>query len=174
MLIYVQNASDEAMLRAQGFTQLRQLSDTSRYGDIMLTKTHGQHGSDAAYAIPELAQRLGEACGVVFQHPDEKTLYLLGDSIWTKGIEENLRQYQPDVLIMNTGWAHLLDFGPIIFGMEDVLKAHSLLPQAQIVATHMEALNHCLVTRSALLDYARDNQIETFVSAPADGDTVTY
>ena len=58
MLIYVQNASDEAMLRAQGFTQLRQLSDTSRYGDIMLTKTHGQHGSDAAYAIPELAQRL--------------------------------------------------------------------------------------------------------------------
>ncbi|HGF0769994.1 TPA: MBL fold metallo-hydrolase [Kluyvera georgiana] len=174
MLIYVQNASDEAMLRAQGFTQLRQLSDTSRYGDIMLTKTHGQHGSDAAYAIPELAQRLGEASGVVFQHPDEKTLYLIGDSIWTKGIEENLRQYQPDVLIMNTGWAHLLGFGPIIFGMEDVLKAHSLLPQAQIVATHMEALNHCLVTRSALLEYARDNQIETVVSAPADGDTVTY
>ena len=75
---------------------------------------------------------------------------------------------------MNTGWAHLLGFGPIIFGMEDVLKAHSLLPQAQIVATHMEALNHCLITRSALLEYARDNQIETFVSAPADGDTVTY
>lgn len=66
MLIYVQNASDEALLRAQGFTQLRQLSATSRFEDIALIKTSGQHGSDDAYAVPELAERLGEACGIVF------------------------------------------------------------------------------------------------------------
>ena len=174
MLIYVQNAGDEALLRAQGFTELRLLSHRSHFGDIMLIKTSGQHGSDAAYAVPELAERLGEASGVVFQHPDEKTLYLIGDTIWTAGIEENLRHYQPGVVIMNTGWAHILGFGPIIFGKEDLLRVHALLPQAQIVGTHMEAVNHCLVTRRALLEYARDNQIADFVSAPADGDTVTY
>lgn len=173
MLIYVQNSSDEAILRAQGFTQLRQLSAESRFGDIQLIKTSGQHGSDDAYAIPELAERLGEACGVVFQHPAEKTLYLVGDSIWIDDVADNMRHYQPGVVIMNTGWAHLLGFGPIIFGKEDVLKAHQTLPRAHIVATHMEAVNHCLVTRRELLQYAQDNEIQSFVSAPDDGDSVT-
>ena len=173
MLIYVQNDSDEAILRAQGFTQLRQLSANSHFEDITLIKTDGQHGSDDAYAIAELAERLGEACGVIFQHPAEKTLYLVGDSIWIDGVADNMRHYQPGVVIMNTGWAHLLGFGPIIFGKEDVLKAHNIVPQAQIVATHMEAVNHCLVTRQALLQYAQDNEIESFVSAPNDGDSVT-
>lgn len=173
MVIYVQNSSDEAILRAQGFTQLRQLSAESHFGDIQLIKTSGQHGSDDAYAIPELAERLGEACGVVFQHPTEKTLYLVGDSIWINDVAENMRHYQPGVVIMNTGWAHLVSFGAIIFGKEDVLKAHQILPQAQIVATHMEAVNHCLVTRRELLRYAKDNEIQSFVSAPNDGDSVT-
>ncbi|MFP5593753.1 MBL fold metallo-hydrolase [Kluyvera sp. 142486] len=174
MLIFVQNASDEALLRSQGFTQLQQLSATSRFGDIALIKTDGQHGSDEAYAVPELAERLGEACGVVFQHLEEKTLYLIGDSIWIDGVADNLRHYQPGVVIMNTGWAHVLDFGPIIFGQEDVLKAHQIVPEAQIVGTHMEAVNHCLVTRRALLAYAEDNQILDYVNAPNDGDTVTF
>lgn len=174
MVIYVQNASDETLLRSQGFTELRQLSATSHFDDIALIKTSGQHGTDEAYAVPEVADRLGDACGVVFQHPEEKTLYLVGDSIWIDKVADNLRQYQPGVVIMNTGWAHLLRFGPIIFGKEDVLKAHNLLPHAQIVATHMEAVNHCLVTRRALLEYAEDNQIQAFVSAPEDGDSVTF
>lgn len=174
MLIYVQNASDEALLRAQGFTQLRQLSATSRFEDIALIKTSGQHGSDDAYAVPELAERLGEACGIVFQHPDEKTLYLVGDTVWVPEVAETLQQYQPEVIIMNTGWAHILGFGAIIFGLDDVLKAHQLLPQSHIVATHMEAVNHCLVTRAALRQYAEDNQISEYVHAPEDGDTVTF
>lgn len=174
MRIYVQNASDEVQLRSQGFTHLQQLSASSHFDDIALIKTHGQHGSDEAYAIPEMAERLGEACGVIFQHPTEKTLYLVGDSIWINDVAENMRHYQPGVVIMNTGWAHVLGFGPIIFGKEDVLKAHRILPQAQIVATHMEAINHCLVTRQSLLKYAQDNQIQAFVNAPADGDAVTF
>lgn len=75
---------------------------------------------------------------------------------------------------MNTGWAHILGFGAIIFGLDDVLKAHQLLPQSHIVATHMEAVNHCLVTRAALRQYAEDNQISEYVHAPEDGDTVTF
>ena len=174
MLIYVQNEGDEATLRAQGFTNLRQLSASSHFEDIALIKTTGQHGSDEAYANPALGERLGEACGVIFQHPTEKTLYLVGDTIWIEGVADNMREYQPEVVIMNTGWAHLLGFGAIIFGKEDVLRAHQILPQAQIVATHMEAVNHCLVTRRALLQYAQDNEIQAFVSAPEDGDSVTY
>lgn len=79
-LIYVQNEQDAESLNKQGFTHLTVLTDETKFGDITLHKTTGQHGSDRTYADPAMAKRLGAACGVVFQHPTEKTLYLAGDT----------------------------------------------------------------------------------------------
>ncbi|HFZ8993950.1 TPA: MBL fold metallo-hydrolase [Citrobacter freundii] len=172
--IYVQNARDAQMLHAQGFTALTVLTEATELGEITLRKTSGQHGSDRLYAIPEMAERLGEACGVIFTHPQEKTLYLVGDTIWREEIETNMTRYQPDVVILNAGFAHVIGFGPIIMGAEDVLKTHFMLPDAQIVATHMEAINHCLLTRAALREYAHDNQIAEYVHVPEDGETLTF
>ena len=77
--IYVQNDRDAALLRSQGFSNLTVMTDETTFGEIRIAKTHGgQHGTDRAYAVPELAERLGEACGVVLRHPDEKTLYIAG------------------------------------------------------------------------------------------------
>jgi len=174
MRIYVQNEADAQLLRSQGFSNLHILSDATRFDDIELIKTDCQHGSDAAYAHPQLAERLGESSGVVFRHPAEKTLWLAGDSIWIPSIASTLRQFSPDVVILNTGWAHLLEFGPIIFGKEDILKTHQIVPEARIVATHMEAVNHCLTTRKEVLEYAQDNLIGSLVSAPADGESLIF
>jgi hypothetical protein len=51
-------------------------------------------------------------------------------------------------------------------GEQDVLNVHFLLPQAQIVAVHMEAINHCLLTRHALREYAEANQFSDALSIP--------
>lgn len=59
-------------------------------------------------------------------------------------------------------------------GQEDVLNVHFLLPQAKIVAIHMEAINHCLLTRSALREYVEANQVSDAVSIPQDGETVIF
>ncbi|HGY3716505.1 TPA: MBL fold metallo-hydrolase [Citrobacter gillenii] len=172
--IYVQNDQDAQVLRGQGFTQLSVLTENTTLGDITLRKTGGQHGSDRAYAVPQMAERLGDACGVIFQHADEKTLYLVGDTIWRDEVEANMQTFQPDVVVLNAGFAHVIGFGPIIMGAEDVLKTHFVLPEAQIVATHMEAINHCLLTRAALKEYVFDNQIAQFVNVPEDGETLTF
>ncbi|POT58487.1 hypothetical protein C3432_11410 [Citrobacter amalonaticus] len=172
--IYVQNDQDAQALRKQGFTNLTVLTDNTVFDTITLRKTGGQHGSDRAYAVPQMAQRLGEACGVIFQHPQEKTLYLVGDTLWRDEVEANMTTFQPEVVVLNAGFAHVIDFGAIIMGAEDVLKTHFALPDARIVATHMEAINHCLLKRSALRDYARDNQIAEFVTVPEDGETLTF
>jgi hypothetical protein len=71
-----------------------------------------------------MAERLGEACGVVFRHPQEKTLWLVGDTIWRPEIEADMLKAAPDVVVLNAGYAHVIGFGPIIMGKEDVLKAH--------------------------------------------------
>ncbi|ABP58740.1 MBL fold metallo-hydrolase [Enterobacter sp. 638] len=173
--IYVQNDSDADLLRSQGFHNLTVMTENSRFGDVQLSKTHGgQHGTDRAYAVPELAERLGEACGVVFRHPDEKTLFIAGDTIWRADVAAELQKQQPDVVVLNAGYAHIIGFGPIIMGQEDVLNVHFLLPQARIVATHMEAINHCLLTRSALREYADANQMSDVLSIPQDGETVIF
>ena len=162
--IYVQNDSDAALLRGQGFHNLTVMTDETTFGDIRIAKTYGgQHGTDRAYAVPELAERLGEACGVVFRHPDEKTLYIAGDTIWRDAVAADLQKHQPDVVVLNAGYAHVIGFGPIIMGEEDLLNVHFLLPQAKIVATHMEAINHCLLTRRALREYVDANEISDAV-----------
>jgi len=166
MLIFVQNESDRDLLREQGFSQLKVLGETTHFGDITLIKTDGQHGPDEAYANAELAGRLGDACGLVFMHPQEKTLYLAG-------VETALRQYQPDVVVLNAGWAHIIGVGAIIMGSEDLLRTHRIVPQARIIATHMEAVNHCLLTRAELREYVDINQFGELVSIPQDGETVT-
>lgn len=173
MLIFVQNESDRDLLREQGFSQLTVLGETTHFGDITLIKTDGQHGPDEAYANAELAARLGDACGLVFMHPQEKTLYLAGDTIWVPPVEAALRQYQPDVVVLNAGWAHIIGVGAIIMGSEDLLKTHRLVPQVRIIASHMEAVNHCLLTRAQLREYVDINQFGDIVSIPQDGETVT-
>ena len=86
----------------------------------------------------------------------------------------DLQKHQPDVVVLNVGYAHVIGFGPIIMGQEDVLNVHFLLPQANIVASHMEAINHCLLTRSALREYVEANQVSDAVSIPQDGETVIF
>jgi len=64
--VFVQNDSDAALLRSQGFTHLTVMTEETAFGDIRIVKTRGgQHGTDRAYAVPELAERLGEACGAL-------------------------------------------------------------------------------------------------------------
>ncbi|MCU6665433.1 MBL fold metallo-hydrolase [Silvania hatchlandensis] len=171
--IFVQHEHDAQLLQSQGFTHLTVLTDNSYFDGIQLSKTHGgQHGTDRAYAVPELAERLGEACGVVFRHPDEKTLLIAGDTILRPEVAADLALHQPDVVVLNAGYAHVIGFGPIIMGAEDVLNVHYLLPQARIVAVHMEAINHCLLTRSALREYVDANLIGDAVTIPQDGESV--
>lgn len=121
-----------------------------------------------------MAERLGEACGVVLRHPQEKTLWLVGDTIWRDAVEADMLRLRPDVVVLNAGYAHVIGFGPIIMGKEDVLKAHFVLPEAKIVASHLEAVNHCLLSRDELRQYVADNQIAEAVSIPQDGESMVF
>jgi L-ascorbate metabolism protein UlaG (beta-lactamase superfamily) len=55
---------------------------------------------------------------------------------------------------------------------EDVVQVCRAAPHARVVAVHMEAINHCLVTRRDLAHAARDARIN--VEIPADGEIVEF
>lgn len=82
-----------------------------------MPRAPGQHGTEKMMAASPLAKLLGEATGVVFQRPGYKTVYVAGDTIWTRQVDEAIRNYQPEVIVLNTGHARVLGFeGSIIMG----------------------------------------------------------
>ncbi|MEB7500583.1 MBL fold metallo-hydrolase [Leclercia pneumoniae] len=172
-VIYTQNESDASLIRSQGFTAVSVLADTNVIAGVNVVKTDGQHGSDEAYAIPEVAKRLGDACGLVFSAEGEKRLYIAGDTIWVPPYVSSLKKYAPDVVVLNIGCATVDGIGAIIMGKEDALRTLEILPAATLVASHMEAVNHCLLSRAELRAYTAENGLQQKVRVPEDGETLS-
>ena len=173
--LYTQHQADATMIRSQGFTNVRVLSYKAEFGGVTLSKTGGQHGTDEMYAVAEMAIALGDAMGVVFQAPGHKTLYLVGDTIWRDEVDQVLTEYEPQVIVLNAGYAMLNGFDDsIIMGKDDVLRATKAAPHATIVATHMGAINHMALSREELKTYVEENNIQDQVEIPEDGALIDF
>jgi hypothetical protein len=65
---------------------------------------------------------------------------------------------------VNAGGASFLEGGPIVMGVEDVREVAARVPV--VVAVHLEAMNHCPLTRAELAAAVPG------VLVPRDGETV--
>jgi L-ascorbate metabolism protein UlaG (beta-lactamase superfamily) len=173
--LFTQHEEDAKLIRSQGFKNVRVLTDEAQFGGVKITKAGGQHGTDEMYAAPPLAKLLGEAMGVVFQAPGYKTLYLAGDTIWRKEVDQTIEKYHPEIIVLNAGKAKVNGFeGSIIMGEEDVLRACESDKDAKIVAVHMDAVNHMSLTRTQLRAYVKEHGIESRVDIPEDGASLEF
>lgn len=173
--VFVQNAHDAHLIRGQGFKDVRVIGQNTEFHHIQLSKTGGQHGTDAMYSVPLLAEMLGDAMGVVFKAPHEKTLYIVGDTLWNHHVDYALTHYRPDIIVMNTGKARLQNMnGGIIMGMEDVGKMVQAMPNAAIVTVHMDAVNHATVSSQDMRHYVKTHGLGKQVAVPKEGDVLKY
>jgi L-ascorbate metabolism protein UlaG (beta-lactamase superfamily) len=173
--LFTQHEEDAQLIRSQGFRNVRVLVDEAEFGGVKISKTGGQHGTDEMYAVPALAKPLGEAMGVVFEAPGYKTVYLAGDTVWRKEVDQAIEKYQPKVIVLNAGKAKMSGFeGSIIMGEEDVLRASQSAQDAKIVAVHMDAINHMSLTREELRAYVKKHGIESRVDIPEDGASLEF
>lgn len=164
-------AEGEPVIRGQGYRDVRVLTESTQFNGVRLIKTGGRHGTEAHYAVPEMAEVLGEVCGVVFHRTGEKTIYLAGDTIWNEDVAAALSTHAPDVAILNAGYAMVEGIdGAIIMGTEDVLRVHQAAPEALLIASHMEAINHCVLTRAELRAFAASKGFEEKLLTPGDGE----
>lgn len=171
MPIYTQSTADQALVISQGFTDVNLIEGTVLNG-IKFFQTNGQHGSDEA--LQAIGEILGDVCGVVLQHPAEQTLYIAGDTVWNHHVTEALEQFKPEVILLNAGDAQVIGLGSIIMGKEDVWRVFQAAPQAQIVATHLESVNHAVLTRQELAQFCEEKSMTSRVSIPADGETLSF
>ena len=178
---FVQNAGDARIIREQGFTDVRVIGKHTPFDKVNISKTGGQHGTDEMYSKPWAAEILGEAMGFVFEMEGGKTVYVVGDTTWNQYVDDALEMYHPDIVVLNTGYARVKDgingkafSGSLIMGTDDVIHAYKAAPQAQIIAVHMDAVNHTMVTSDDVRELVTEKKMEDRVSVPREGETIKY
>lgn len=178
MPIFTQNEADAAIVRKDGFTDVRVLTEQGVvFKGTRINKTIGQHGTDEMYKVPALAQALGKTMGIVFQKPNYKTVYVVGDTIWNKDVENALTRYKPDAVILNTGYAKLSTFvdDSIIMGKDDVYRAYQFSPNAQIINVHMDTVNHGALSKAELRRFIEEKHLDKQRAlVPNDGQTYKF
>lgn len=157
---------DSDTLTDEGFNNLIAIQERERWHGFEVTRTGGEHGTG------EIGARMGAVSGFVVRASGEPTLYIAGDTIWCPEVERALREHGPDVVVLNAGAAQFLSGGPITMTAGDVLKVAEAAPHAKIVAVHMDAINHCLLTRAMLRRTVAEAGLTDRILIPADGETI--
>lgn len=112
-----------------------------------------------------------DAMGAVLKAPDEKTLYIAGDTIWCQEVKEALSTYSPDVIIVNCCEATILNGERLIMGLDDLRDLIQHSPQLKIIASHLDAVSHLKVTRADIMSFIEQEHTSNIL-VPADGESI--
>jgi len=164
---------DETIIREKGFLDVTPLADTVEHAGLSITRTSGHHGTG------EVEGMMGHVSGFVFQAHGEPTLYWAGDTILCAEVRAAITTYQPDVIVTHSSGAKWPDSAGerhlIVMNAEQTIETCLLAPDAVVVATHMEALDHATTSRAALRAQADDSDIDAdHLRIPADGESLTF
>ena len=143
---------DEERLRDVGL-DARPIDASLDWNGLALHRVPAQHGFGA------VAEALAPVSGFVL---DE--LYIAGDTVWYVGVRETIARFEPRVAVVNAGGASFVEGSLIVMGADDVREVVSRVPT--VVCVHLEALNHCFLTRAELAAAVPGAVI------PRDGETV--
>lgn len=162
------NHLDDRYLQRKGLKTIPlQLNQPQPFLDGTLTPVKTQHG----YGL--IGKMMGPGMGYILRLPDEPTVYISGDTVLTDTVRRVLHEEKPDIAIMAAGGASL-DIGqPILMSLAEQLDFVRLAPH-KVIAMHLEALNHCPITRSELRAALEQANLAAKVFIPADGDMLDF
>lgn len=159
---------DRVLLGEWGFSDVRPVGEPEQFAGITITRTPARHGRG------EVGERMAPASGFVLAAEGEPKLYVAGDTIWCNEVTEVLGREQPNVTVVNAGAAQFVEGGPITMDGADVADLTQGAPWTQVVAVHMEAINHCLLTRDRLRAKLAGLGLAAHVEIPADGEELVF
>lgn len=159
---------DAPRLAEKGFRDLRPIDREGELDGVTMVRTIAQHGTGP------IGLAMAPASGVVFLAAGEPRVYIAGDTIWCDEVAEVIATHRPEVIVLNASGARFLHGDPIVMTAEDIATVHAEAPESLLVVVHLEAINHCLETRT----YYRETLPELGVDMdrvriPEDGEQVS-
>lgn len=159
---------DETKIKSYGFINVCPIFSSYSWNDITFNITRSKHGHG------ELAIKMAPVSGFVISSKGEPSVYIAGDTVWCGEVEKALEKYSPEIVVLNCGAAQFSYGEPITMTAEDVHKLCSKFPNVKVVAVHMEAWNHCRLSRKALKNYISTNKIKNTIFIPDDGESISF
>lgn len=157
---------DERKLLEIGYMNVTPINDKMEFEGISITRTKCQHGG--IY----WKRKMGIGSGFIFNAETEKTLYITGDTIWCKYVKKALGENNPEVLLIYGGAAQFPFGRSITMNKRDILQTVQASHASDIIVVHMEAINHCMLSRGELRDYANKNLKEIKLYIPENGEQI--
>lgn len=156
---------DERKIKDFSFTNVIAIHDELEWNCIHFKRTGGQHG------IRKLATQMGPVSGFIIKAKEEPVIYIIGDSVWCKEVEETIKIYLPNVIVVNAGAAQFISSDPITMDVDDVLNVSDTAPASQIVCVHMDSWNHCILSREDLMAATKNKKN---ITIPYDGELLSF
>jgi L-ascorbate metabolism protein UlaG (beta-lactamase superfamily) len=157
---------DGSAIQSDFFNSVSVVSQTFTFRGVTVIRTLGQHGTG------EMGRKMGPVSGFVLKAAGEPTIYIAGDTIWCDDVKQALNAHKPDVTVANAGGARFAAGDPITMDADDIVSLYRYAPYTKVVAVHMDAINHCLVTRADLYSRLVAEGLLDQITLPRDGDWV--
>lgn len=126
-------------------------------------------GIPAKHGYGFVAKTMGNVIGFYIKLPNQKSIYLSSDTIYTESVDKVLKKYKPDINVLACGAAQFDLFKQLIMNIDDILKFIKNT-QGKVIANHMESINHCPLTRKELKKILTQHQLINKVLIPEDGE----
>ncbi|MDR7128117.1 L-ascorbate metabolism protein UlaG (beta-lactamase superfamily) [Algoriphagus sp. 4150] len=160
---------DEKKLKGRGVN----ISQTVNYWEETDFPGGRIQGIPAVHGYGFVAKLMGDVMGFFLSFPNEKSIYLSSDTVYTEAVHKVLTELKPDISVVACGTAQLDLFQPLLMRPEDILKFARNAP-GKVIANHMEAVNHCPTTRLQLSELLSRSNLRSKVYIPNDGEGKVY
>lgn len=152
-------------IEALGFENVSVIADTgTKIGNVMIMKTPAVHGDNE-----QIATIMGETSGYLLTG-EKNSIYISGDTVFDTGVEEILNHYDPDVILLNCCEATVPE-GRLIMNLNDVESVCKLCPTATVIATHLDSVNHALLSRNDIRLFVVNKNLKHII-VPSNGEWV--
>lgn len=160
---------DKAQIKAMGFNNVQSVDEIILWKNINIRRTYAKHGTGS------VLEDMGPGSGYLLKTEGEPTVYWAGDSILCDEVHDILIKEKPEIIITHSCGAEWGDHVKILMDGASTVEICKMLPESIVVAVHMDSVDHATVTRSALRQYARENNIkDEQLIIPKDGEQFEF
>ena len=141
--------------------------ETKPYLSGSITAIPVQHGYGWIHKL------MANGAGFFIELKDEPSIYVCGDTVLTPDVKKAVNELKPDIIVVAAGNASLDVGQPLLMNLDDVIELIRI-SQGNVIANHMEALNHCSVTRGILKEKLEQEGLLDKVYIPEDGEVLNF
>jgi L-ascorbate metabolism protein UlaG (beta-lactamase superfamily) len=156
---------DVQELQKKGFMNTIPVITTFTWNNITFTRRRVNHAKGILLSL------LGKSSSYLLEF-EGNTLFLTGDTIYDDNLQSILKEMKPKYVIANAGSAQMKWGEPITLTKEAILSIKNNLPESDIYAVHMDAYNHCELTKKDLRSYINEKEQTIFI--PNEGEIIQF